>query len=234
VVFGARFRPAGTGEVVGGDFYDVLRLGEERFVAWIGDVQGKGPAAAAMGALARYTLRAETRHETRPAHLLGALNEAVLIQSELGDRLLTVACLTGEVRGNALELELAIAGHPPPLLARHDQPCVEWGTSGPLIGLGESDFNSEKVSLDPGELLVLYTDGLTDAHAPRRFVAPGELCRLLDDLNGSDVGDVLDHLLARASRGADARPRDDIALLGLHFAPRTVRGADTLVRAESS
>src|SRR5207248_2234090 len=134
VLFGARFRPAGTGEVVGGDFYDVLDLGEGRFVAWVGDVQGKGPQAAAAAALARYTLRAETRHEASPARLLQALNDAVLAQSEPGDRLLTAACVAGSVNGDALELELAIAGHPSPLLMRRDDPCREWGSSGPLIG----------------------------------------------------------------------------------------------------
>ena len=70
VLFGARFRPAGTGEVVGGDFYDVLDLGEGRFVAWIGDVQGKGPEAAAVTGLARYTIRAAAVTEHEPSRIL--------------------------------------------------------------------------------------------------------------------------------------------------------------------
>ena len=132
IVFGARFRPAGTGAVVGGDFYDVVPLGNDRFVAWIGDVQGKGPGAAAMAALARYTLRAETRHETQPGRLLGALNRTVLAASELGERLLTAICLTGEVRGDVLQLELAAAGHPAPLVLRDEDLCTEWRAPGPF------------------------------------------------------------------------------------------------------
>ncbi|HEX6460483.1 MAG TPA: SpoIIE family protein phosphatase [Thermoleophilaceae bacterium] len=217
VVFGARFRPAGRGDVVGGDFYDVLDLGGGRFVAWIGDVQGKGPEAAAIGALARYTLRAETSHEARPAHLLRALNDAVLAQNDPGERLLTAACLAGAVEGGQLELELAIAGHPPPLLLRADQPCSEWGASSQLIGFENASFRAERLTLEPGELVVLYTDGLTDAHAPRRFLVPDELCRLMDDVDRSSVGDVLDWLLESAAGEEKDLPRDDIALLGLQF-----------------
>jgi PAS domain S-box-containing protein len=234
VVFGARFRPAGTGQVVGGDFYDVLRLGEEGFVAWIGDVQGKGPEAAAMAALARYTLRAETRHETKPALLLEALNEAVLAQSELVERLLTAACIVGEVKGDRLELEVAIAGHPAPLLARRDRPCEEWGSAGPLIGFEDATFSGDRLTLEPGELLVLYTDGLTDAHAPHTFIRSEDLCRSVDALERWSLGDVLDRLLARAAQNDDNIPRDDIALLGLQFAPRAVRSASPLATAQQS
>ncbi|HEY7629209.1 MAG TPA: SpoIIE family protein phosphatase [Thermoleophilaceae bacterium] len=232
VLFGARFRPAGTGEVVGGDFYDVMDLGDGRFVAWIGDVQGKGPDAASVAALARYTLRAETRHGSRPGRLLQALNEAVLGQSEPGDRLLTAVCLAGEESGDKLELEMAIAGHPPPLLMRRDQPCTEWGSAGTLIGFEHVTFTSSQMSLEPGELLVLYTDGLTDAHAPRQFVVAEELCRRADQLDRTNLGDVLDSLLDRASSGGNDPPRDDIALLGMQFAPRTPRGANPLLAAQ--
>jgi PAS domain S-box-containing protein len=233
VVFGARFRPAGTGAVVGGDFYDVLRLGEDQFIAWIGDVQGKGPEAAAIAALARYTLRAEIRHELQPARLLQSLNEAVLAQSDLGERLLTAICLCGQAKGDRLELEMAIAGHPAPLLVRRDQPCVEWGSSGPLIGFEHSDFSSDSIALEAGEVLVLYTDGLTDAHAPRRFVRSEDLCRSVDKLERLSVGEILDGLLARAGDTAGDVPRDDIALLGLAFAPRTAAGAASLAETHS-
>jgi serine phosphatase RsbU (regulator of sigma subunit) len=229
VQLGARFRPAGTGEVVGGDFYDVLDLGAGRFMAWIGDVQGKGPAAASVAALARYTLRAETRHESRPARLLQALNEAVLAQSEPGDRLLTAVCVRGEVNDSVLELEMAIAGHPAPLVMRGGRPCEEWRAAGTLIGFEAMTFASSKLSLEPGDLLVLYTDGLTDAHAPRRFVIAEQLCRLMDGMDRSDLAEVLDSLLSSAGGGDAGLPRDDIALLGIQFAPLMTRGSSPLV-----
>ena len=219
VMLGARFRPAGTGEVVGGDFYDVVDLGDERFVAWIGDVQGKGPDAASVAALARYTLRAETRHAARPGRLLEALNEDVLAQIEPGVRLLTAVCIAGEVRGRLLELEVAIAGHPAPLVMRHNHPCEEWGVSGTLIGFEHATFPSSTLTLEPGELLVLYTDGLTDAHAPRQFVVADELCKRADQLDRTDLADVLDSLLAGAGASSMELPRDDIALLGIQFSP---------------
>jgi len=198
----------------------VVALGEGRFVAWIGDVQGKGPQAAAVAALARYTLRAETRHESHPPRLLQALNEAVLSQSEPGDRLLTAACVAGSVNGQVLELELAIAGHPHPLLMRNDLPTTEWGPSGTLIGFENAEFVSNHVSLEPGDMLVLYTDGLTDAHAPRRTMAGDDLCRQADRLERSSLGELLDSLLESAGADQNDLPRDDIALLGIQFAPR--------------
>ena len=174
-----------------------------------------------MAALARYTLRAETRHETQPGRLLGALNRTVLAASELGERLLTAICLTGEVRGDVLQLELAAAGHPAPLVLRDEDLCTEWRAPGPLIGLEGSEFASKRTRLAPGGLVILYTDGLTEAHAPRRVLSPADLCRAVDEQRGSSVAEVLDTLLARASGGERDQPRDDIALLGLQFAPRT-------------
>jgi serine phosphatase RsbU (regulator of sigma subunit) len=89
-----------------------------------------------------------------------------------------------------------------------------------LIGLENSKFGSSRTSLEPGELLVLYTDGLTDAHAPRHFLAIDDLCRQADGLTRSGLGDVLDWLLERAGAEENDLPRDDIALLGLQFGSR--------------
>jgi phosphoserine phosphatase RsbU/P len=155
----------------------------------------------------------------------------VLSQSEPGDRLLTAVCVAGEVSGDLLELDVAVAGHPPPLILRRDQPCAEVLASGTLIGFEQVTFASAKLSLDPGESFVLYTDGLTDAHAPREFVVAEELCRRADELDRSDLGGVLDSLLDRASVEGTGLPRDDIALLGIQFAPRSPRGAGSLAAA---
>jgi len=78
---------------------------------------------------------------------------------------------------------------------------------------------------------VLYTDGLTDAHAPRRFLLAEELCRLIDTLDQASLGDVLDWLLESAGADENDLPRDDIALLGMQFAPRARREAGRLSRA---
>ena len=233
VQFGARFRPAGTGEVVGGDFYDVLDLGDDRFVAWIGDVQGKGPTAAAVAALARYTLRAEIRHVSSPDQLLQALNEAVLSQSEPGDRLLTAVCVAGKVSGDVLELDVAVAGHPPPLILRRDQPCAEVGASGTLIGFEQVTFASAKLTPRPRRAVRALHRWPHRCSRPARVRGRGGAVPA-SRRAGPRRPRRRARLPARPRERRGKRlPRDDIALLGIQFAPRSPRGAGSLAAART-
>ena len=84
---------------VGGDFYDVIPLESDRWLLIVGDVAGKGPDAAALTGLARYTLRAEARHDSRPDRLLSVLNQAILSQRSDG-RFCTVACARLDLGGS--------------------------------------------------------------------------------------------------------------------------------------
>ena len=115
----AVYRPAGDGNEVGGDFYDVVPTSGGRFVVAIGDVQGKGPEAAALTGLVRHTLRAETLHDADPAHLLRMLNRVV--HRDDTDRFCTVALAAIEPGSRHVRVRVACGGHLPPIVTRRDE-----------------------------------------------------------------------------------------------------------------
>ena len=112
----ASYRAAGEGNEVGGDFYDVFQQGDGSWALVVGDVCGKGPQAAAVTALARYTLRAHAVAGLRPSYQLARLNDALLRQHAPG--FVTVALARLELHERGAHVELATAGHPLPILAR--------------------------------------------------------------------------------------------------------------------
>jgi serine phosphatase RsbU (regulator of sigma subunit) len=206
-----RYRAAAQGQEVGGDFYDVFTVGEDRWGISIGDVCGKGPDAAALTAFARYTIRALAVAD--PGGVLRQLNASALRHPPLGpEQLLTVMFAVLSHEDGEVALEIATAGHPPPLLRRSDGTVERLPLAGPLIGLMRAaDYKSERVVLEEGDILVLYTDGLTDARAPVEILDDRELEEILRrgaDLSGEELAAFLE---ASVTRGED--PRDDIALL---------------------
>ncbi len=210
-----RYRAALEGQEVGGDFYDVFAIGPERWGVAVGDVCGKGAQAAALTALGRYTLRALA--EPDASKLLRRLNDTVIRNEEVpSHRFLTLlfACMHPEP--GRLELELAAAGHPPPLVRRADGSVEAVAVRGPLIGIErEVSFEPQYVSLQPGDSMLLYTDGLTDARAPAVQISEEELAELVSQAHGMD-GEQLAEFLESSATGGQA-PRDDIAILVLEF-----------------
>ena len=152
---------------MGGDFYDLINTVEDGWICAIGDVRGKGVEAASVTALARYTIRAVTLKSDRPSEILAALNEAMLRQlSE--DRFCTAACVRLEpLDGSAgVGVDVSRAGHPPPLLVRPDGTVEEVGRPGRALGVfPDAELGDASLRLMPGEALVLYTDGVTEARS---------------------------------------------------------------------
>ena len=207
-----RFRPAGQGIEMGGDFYDVFPVGPDTWALTIGDVCGKGPDAAALTALARYTLRAVTMHEERPDRVLSELNEAILRQRSDG-RFCSAVLAMLQHRDSGVSMEIASGGHPPPLVLRADGTVEATGGSGLLLGLWtDPEVSSERVDLVPGDSLILYTDGVTDAGAPDRILTPGALARLVRSCVGMSTHAIADRI-ETAVMGPVEAARDDIAVL---------------------
>ncbi|MGW7284537.1 PP2C family protein-serine/threonine phosphatase [Streptomyces sp. NPDC054847] len=153
---------------VGGDFYDLFPLTAGTWGLFLGDVCGKGAAAAAVTSLARYTLRAAAVYHPDPAAVLGNLN-AVLNHESHGEdpRFCTVlyGLLTPADRGG-FHITLAGGGHPPAVLMRADGSADYVHTpGGQLLGVvPDADIATATVHVAPGDTLLLYTDGLTEAH----------------------------------------------------------------------
>lgn len=213
VELAARYHASAQDQEVGGDFYDAFRIDDDRWGLVIGDVRGKGPQAAALTALARYTIRALCDRGAGP--VLSLLNEAVLREAEtLPERFLTAAVAVVRRDEERLAIDLAAAGHPPPLVLRRDGSVQQAGARGMLIGVvPDLRYDTERLMLGRGDVLVLYTDGLTDARAPATMLTEADLAELLVAGRGLGAQALADFLVAAATAGA--RPRDDIALLVL-------------------
>jgi sigma-B regulation protein RsbU (phosphoserine phosphatase) len=155
-----------SADEVGGDFYDMFPLSRGRWGFFLGDVRGKGVAAAAVTAAARYTLRAAAVYDPDPLAVLRNLN-TVLYQeySAQGHRHCTVIFGILERYGRGYTATIASGGHPPALLVRADGTADYQTTDGgALIGiLAEPRLATRTVRLEPGDTLVLYSDGLTEA-----------------------------------------------------------------------
>jgi PAS domain S-box-containing protein len=209
----ALYRAAGLGNEVGGDFYDVFVASDGRVLITMGDVQGKGPAAAAVTALVRHSLRAEAMHDSDPTRLLERLNRALCRDDS--DRLCTVALAAVDRRPEGVRVTIACGGHPAPILTQPEAAARLSVCHGTILGLAEDvEIDDDVVDLGPGDGLVLYTDGLLDARAPGTTLSPDDLAAVLAPGPPLPAEAVVQRLHAYALPEG-ARGRDDIAIVCL-------------------
>ena len=218
----ALYLPAGDGNEVGGDFYDVFDNGDGSWGLVIGDVCGKGPLAASVMGLARYTLRAAAMHERRPSRILAMLSEAVRTQT-IDGRFITVCFvrLRPSPQGG-VRLTVCCGGHPLPAVLRADGRVEAAGAPGTLLGLFEDPtLTDHTVDLGPGESLILYTDGITDVAPSAVIGTHGEpdLAELLQGAAGLDAAGIVEHARRQLARRVRGSLRDDMAILAVRVAP---------------
>ena len=215
----AKFRPAVAGVDVGGDFYDVFAIGADEWVVVIGDVCGKGVEAAGLTALARHTIRAVAVGLHSPGAALGALNDALLASES--DRFCTATLVHLQREGGSWRAVIGSAGHPAPLLVRPDEAAAPSLASGPLLGVLEQvEFDQAEVVLEPGDQLVLYTDGVLEARQDAEFFGEERLLAAVVRHRGS-AADIVDGLVGEVLAFQHGTPRDDIAVVavGVPLAP---------------
>jgi serine phosphatase RsbU (regulator of sigma subunit)/PAS domain-containing protein len=212
---GARFHAAGQGYEVGGDFYDVFEIGGGSFGVAIGDVCGKGPDAAAVTALARYTLRATALTEPSPARVLKTLNDAMLKQP--GERrFCTVAYVRFDPIPTGMVATIASGGHPLPLALRAGTDASEVGLPGSLLGvLDDPEIDDVRLDLFPGDSLVLFTDGVTEARAPKRVWGANDLARFVGAHEPLRAAAIAERIERGALSAQAEEPRDDVAIVVL-------------------
>lgn len=216
----ALYTAAGELNEVGGDFYDVFDYGEDRWMLVIGDVCGKGPHAAAVTALARYTLRAAAMSGQSPTEMLTMLHRALRRGSEPSE--LCTVCLVvldREPRGG--RATIALAGHPPPLLIGRDGEIEQVGRIGTLLGAIEPlKIEETEVALGEDDTLLLYTDGVIDAGSGGSLIGEEGLLDLCANARQERTLAGLLHQLEQAALElSEGRLRDDLALLAVRLTP---------------
>jgi len=203
---------------IGGDLFDFFLLDEHRLAFAVGDVSGKGIPAALFMAVARTLLRGTAQHEASPAECMTYLNNALLEQNVSG---MFVTLFYGVLNTRTGEIQFANAGHNFPYVhcAGGDVKVVE-DKGGPMLGLFPGvNFNQSKVQLAPGDCIVVYTDGVTEARDPTgEFFEDARLVSFLRDRGAEPVEqlvkDLHEHLLKFA---AGAPQADDITALALRY-----------------
>jgi serine phosphatase RsbU (regulator of sigma subunit) len=238
---GARYAAASEAEEVGGDFYDVFGLDDGRWAVVVGDVRGKGVAAAAITGLARHTIRSASLHMQSPRALLSHLNE-VLVRSEADrrpdrsepfehggqagtdavhrawahdePRFCTVGLAVLEPAADGARATVCVAGHPLPLVARADGRVETVGRPGTLLGVGRDvDLWDVTVHLGPGDSLVSFTDGIVERHQARRFFEEEGVAAVLQATRGLAADAVAAAVEDAARRFVEGTPSDDMAVV---------------------
>ena len=213
----ARYLAAGEGLEVGGDFYDAFGLSESSWALVVGDVAGKGPEAAAMTSLARYTIRAAAARSEGPETVLHILNEEILRQTAHG-RFFTV--IYGELelgRGGDATLRFAAGGHPPPVLISRDGEVEPLPPMGMVLGATpKGKIGKWEAQLYQGDAVVFYTDGITEARSPDgEFFGEQrlrDLCMQCAGLSAEEIAEKVERGVMTFQR---EELRDDVALLVL-------------------
>ncbi|MEU0494663.1 SpoIIE family protein phosphatase [Mycobacterium sp. NPDC006124] len=221
----AHYHSPSAGDV-GGDFYDLFPLSRERYGFFLGDVCGKGVGAATLTSLTRYTLRAAAVGDDHPVTVLHTL-DSVLKQDAHGGRDWFCTVLFGVISSAAhgFDVQIATGGHPPPLLLRSDGTADYVPTNGgQAVGLfSEPRFSYTRLALSPGDTLVAYSDGYTEARtgAGSRYDDDGALLRFALAHSPNDAHGIvaaMRALIEDLGTGVD----DDAATLALSVAPDVV------------
>ncbi|MEU4498530.1 SpoIIE family protein phosphatase [Streptomyces sp. NPDC023998] len=210
------YRAAGEGNEVGGDFYDLFPIRDGAYGFAIGDVCGTGPEAAAVTGLARHALRLLAREGFGGPAVLERLNAAILDE---GARSRFLTLLYGELwpqeDGSAI-LKVVCAGHPLPLRLRQDGSVEPAAEPQPLLGvMDDLELYEQRVTLDPGDVLLCVTDGVTERREGTRMLGDDGLIDVLTTCTGLTAGAVASRVLRAVERFAAEPASDDMAILAM-------------------
>jgi len=206
----AMFRPAG-GAQVGGDFYDLFPVTARTWGVVIGDVCGKGPLAASRSNLARYSLRGAAVHGDSPAQTLHRVNQALLAGDHLDDTFCTLVFAIIDPCPDGFGVRLSVGGHPLPTVLRADGTVTAVGRYGSIVGsLTDTEFYDDEIRVEPGDTLVLVTDGLVEIHTDHGVTGRSEFEDRLAACAGMAPAAIVERLAAATNVNDD-----DVAILAV-------------------
>jgi serine phosphatase RsbU (regulator of sigma subunit)/PAS domain-containing protein len=206
--------PASNEQEVGGDFYDVYPAGGGWGIA-IGDVCGKDEDAAAVTAAARHAIRAFAHTNRDPAAVLRSVND-VMLAEEFGGRFVTAAAGYVQWQRRRLRVVLASAGHPGPVLIRPDGRTQQLQGGGVPLGIfPDAAPATQTVDLEPGDVLFLYTDGLTGACGPDMASFQDRLTDELAVLAGKPASELVSRVRQLALEFCRGETRDDMTMVAV-------------------
>lgn len=228
----ARYQPSLEEANVGGDFYDVFSVSDNRVAVVIGDVAGKGLTAAVYTAMVKYMLRGYAHESPQPAQVLSRLNDTVCDYTP-EDTFITV--FLGVLDPKNRQFVYASAGHDSPLLLTLTECRVsQLAATGTVIGSSKGmDYATSVVTLAPGDAIMLYTDGITDARNGGPPLGIDRLIEVFRASAGSDAGAVLRAAFDAASEAARGNWPDDAAVMVVKANPQWGPAADTRQPHES-
>jgi GAF domain-containing protein len=222
--FDAEYRAGAAGTYVGGDWYDVFQLSDERVIFSVGDVMGKGAAAAALMGQVRSAIRAYAVTGQSPSEVLSSLD--VLFDALIEERVVTV--VVGTVNPKAGTIQLANAGHPPALIVRADGTTAFSSAHSSLLiaaGLGGPERPAEDITLLPGDSLVMYSDGLIERRGELITVGMRRLAETATAV--AQAGWPVQPASVLATRLGDEDRSDDVVVLALRYLGVTADGTES-------
>jgi serine phosphatase RsbU (regulator of sigma subunit) len=213
VQLAARYRPAAEHFDIGGDFYDV-HGGDGDWLISFGDVAGKGVEAAVLTDRTRQSIRTAAHFDRSPVSLLAALN--TVLHTTGSHRFVTVVCARLRTASDHVDVELAVAGHPPPIVLRANGIVEQAEVSGLAIGLvPDARYRSVTLRLDPGDSMLMFTDGVDEARGESGFYGLDRMIALLPPYAGAAPEVICEAVERDVVEFLDGRPHDDIALLAV-------------------
>ncbi|HET6274423.1 MAG TPA: SpoIIE family protein phosphatase [Candidatus Cybelea sp.] len=211
---GSAYLSATSHLAVGGDVFDVFRLSANRALVLIADVSGKGVDAAVLTAFIKFMIRAIALRQSEPGAILSEFNSA--FSKAVGNPYLFVSMFVGVLDTTIFRLEYGSAGHDCAYLRRRSE-VEQLEITGPVLGVMEEPFYSKTIDLNPGDMLVLATDGLTEVRnrEGKPLLEAGAM--ELIGRSGAHAQQLADELVAQVRARSGSRLHDDLAILAIRM-----------------
>jgi sigma-B regulation protein RsbU (phosphoserine phosphatase) len=207
------YHPASDVMQVGGDYYDFIEMGDGRYGIVLGDVCGKGVTAAVYTAMAKYMLRAYALEDPAPDAVLRRLNR--ILYSQMSEDCMFITLTYGVLDTRAGEFTFVNAAHPHPLLYHAAAGGFEeLGTTGGMVGaLPLMEYEAHMVTLEPGDTLTLFTDGVTEARVGAEMLESAGVEAVIRDSIALSADGIAEAVFRRALEHSGGNLKDDVAIV---------------------